>query len=175
MTLDTPRHEELRKLPIVEKGDARGLPWVVFVFLRLGRFLGSSWAREVYEDFKQEILGATYWFGAVRTGGEDEGKLGQPPSLSLQGHESVHDWQRRTYGTLRHWTWYYNPFDRSMCLELEAQACGYEVAIHGRLAEERGRMLFNGPYWLRTELGEITGRIEHHAELFRQSWEPLTD
>jgi hypothetical protein len=171
--MEIPRPGELRELPVRTKENPRGLVvHVVFWFLRLLRWIGSEWAREVYEDFTQELEGGIWWFDGLRTGGPHKGTRKQPPSESLRGHESVHDWQRRTRGRLRHWRAYGNPFSRDECLELEAMASGFQVALHGRLAEERARVLVNGPYGLRTNVQVVTTRIEIYAERFREVWKP---
>lgn len=154
--LPIPRPDELRTLELVEKPRTVGFVAFFFIgFLRLGSWLGIRPARQAYEDYKQECEGRIYW-------------KGRPPSQSLQHHESVHDFQRRTFGRLYYWTAYGNLFDRTRCAHLEAMACGYQVAFDGRQAEERARTLKNGPYFFGKAwpVERLTSLIEDYADAF---------
>lgn len=166
MMLDIPKPEDLRKLPLVEKPATVGfVAWWFIGLLQLGDLLRIKSARQAYRDYKQEIEGRIYWWGGLRT----DGRVGQLPSLSLRNHESVHDYQRRTFGRLFYWWGYLNIFNRTRCAHLEAMACGYQVAFDGRLAEERAQTLKNGPYFFgkRWPVERLTSLIEDYADRFK--------
>lgn len=170
MMLEIPKPEDLRKLPLVEKPSTVGLvAWWFIGLLQLGTLLRIEAARQAFEDYKQECEGRLYWFPGIRSGGPYKGTPGTPPSASLRNHESVHDWQRRTFGRLFYWTSYGNVFDRTNCAHLEAAACGYQVAFDGRLAEERAQTLKNGPYFFgrRWPVERLTSLIEDYADKYR--------
>lgn len=64
MMLETPKPDELRKLPLVEKPAAVGfVAWWFIGLLQLGDLLRIKPARQAYRDYKQEIEGRIYWWG----------------------------------------------------------------------------------------------------------------
>ena len=129
---------ELRVLPIRKKTDpADPIAWVVFMFLELLSYV-SKWALKVYLDYKQPILGKLYY-------------LGRRPSKSLEGHESVHDWQCQTsaFGVpvlrvIVYWIHYYL-WPHGM-RNLEVQAYAFEVARFDRDIDEATNHLAGGVY-----------------------------
>ena len=152
-----PQPDDLRDLPMVEKPASRGVvAWVTFAFLRLGRWLGNEWAATVLDRFTQVIVGTIYY---------PPGKL---PSASLHGHESVHDWQARTEGRVRYTLRY--ALSRKRRQHYEAMAYGYEVAVHGRDAEERAGVAADPVYRMGWSRAEARALIDSYADQFREEW-----
>lgn len=153
-----PKPGELRTLPLSPKPNWRGVvAYVVGWFLSFLRWTGNDWARVVLEEYTQVIAGRIY---------HPAHKI---PSRSLQGHESVHDWQQRRVGAVRYTLAYtLRPGRRR---HFEAMAYGYEVAIHGRDPEERAGVAANPVYRMGWTRADARALIDAYATRFRETWD----
>lgn len=143
--LPVPARAELRVLPLSPKPNWRGIvAYTVGWSLSLMAALGHRWSREVIEEWTQVIAGHIYY------------PPHKYPSASLQGHESVHDWQARRFGAVRYTLGYL--LSRERRRHYEAMAYAYEVAYYSRSAEERAGTAANPIYrcgWTRAEARQL--------------------
>lgn len=139
--LPVPSRGELRTLPLLPKPIWKGfIAHAVGWSLGVLAWFGHRWSREVLGRWTQTLSGRIYY------------PPDRYPSASLQGHESVHDWQARHVGGLRYSLGYL--LSRRRRQHYEAMAYAYEVAFHGRGAEERARVASDPIYrcgWTRAE------------------------
>lgn len=139
------------------KDNPRGvIAFVVLGFLRLLRWAGNGWATNTYERFVQCIGGVMYY------------PPGKPPSVPLQAHESVHEWQTRHFGQLRYLAKYY--LTRKGRRHAEAQAYAREVAEFGRNAEERARTAADPVYMMGWTPAEARELIDRYVEAYLKTW-----
>ena len=151
-----PKRDELKVLPMRHKDNPAGpVAWVVFLLLRMMRKLGSAWAKNTYERFVQNIGDVVYY-------------VDNTPSKSLQGHESIHTFQRETLGTIRYLWRYYS--GRKGRRHAEAMAYAYETVAHGRDPEERARAAADPVYMLGWDASEARELLDAYADKFRKEW-----